>query len=389
MREMILLKQGEIVLKGMNRRAFEQKLEENIKKALAGLPPYRLRSCQSTVYIEPEDGTDCSLYIERLKKVFGIVNIVRAGAAPKDMDALLEFAPVYLKNTLMAAKTFKVETKRADKKFPYNSPQISAMLGGKLLESFHHLRVDVENPDVVVRAEIREKESFVHAGRMQGAGGMPVGTNSKALLLLSGGIDSPVAGHMTARRGVEIEAIHFFSYPYTSEAAKEKVLSLAKILSDYTGPIKVHLIPFTKQQLQIRDNCPEEHFTLIMRRIMMKIASEVAKRNHCHALVTGESIGQVASQTMWALGVTDPAADIPVFRPVIGMDKEEIITRAREIGTFDTSVLPYEDCCTVFTPKHPTTRPKLVNILHSEEKLDVDTMVREAIDGMDTVVLGK
>ena len=299
----------------------------------------------------------------------------------------MEFAPIYLKDTLENARTFKVESRRADKAFPYKSPEISAMTGGAILEAFPHLCVDVINPDITVRVEVRDDEAFVHAEKIKGAGGMPTGTNGRGMLLLSGGIDSPVAGYMISKRGVYVEGIHFFSFPYTSEKAKEKVLTLAGKLAEFQGNMPVHIVDFTKAQLAIRDNCPSEHMTLIMRRLMMKIASEIAKKRECQGLITGESIGQVASQTVWALGVTDAMSDIPVFRPVIGMDKDEIITIARKIDTFETSILPYEDCCTVFTPKHPTTKPNIENIKKSESHIPFDELVAECVDTIETIYL--
>ncbi len=389
MREMILAKTGELILKGGNRRRFQDILKGNMTRSLKSVGNFSIYDQQATVYVYPENASDIDTMVERLSKIFGIVNIAKAGITEKDMEKILNFAPLYLKNTLMAASTFKVESKRADKSFPYKSPEISAMVGGALLSAFPHLKVDVLSPDVVVRVEIRDTDAFVHAEKIKGAGGMPTGTNGKAMLLLSGGIDSPVAGHMIAKRGVYLEGIHFFSYPYTGEKAKEKVLSLADKLADFTGSMPLHIVPFTEAQLAIRDNCPEEHMTLIMRRLMMKIADELAKRRDCQGLITGESIGQVASQTVWALGVTDSVTTIPVFRPCIGMDKDEIVTIARKIDTFETSILPYEDCCTVFTPKHPTTRPNIENILKSESHIPFDSLVADAIAGIETINIKK
>ena len=282
---------------------------------------------------------------------------------------------------LTNAKTFKVESKRADKKFPLKSPEICSEVGGAILSKFHHLKVDVHNPDVVVNVDIRETNAYVHTGRIKGAGGMPAGTNGNAMLLLSGGIDSPVAGYMIAKRGVRLEAIHFFSYPYTSDRAKDKVMKLAKIVGSYTGGMKVHIVPFTEIQLQIRDKCPEEYMTLVMRRFMMAIAEKIARQRGCKALITGESIGQVASQTMNALAVTDDVVNMPVFRPVIGMDKEEIVEISRKIDTFETSILPYEDCCTVFTPKHPATKPIIEKVAAAQNILDVEKLIDEAVAG--------
>ena len=325
--------------------------------------------------------------IEILKKVFGITSITRAYVLPKDLEGIQKGAAEALSEELSEVRTFKVEAKRADKKFPLKSPEICREVGGYLYEHFENLEVDVVNPDKVVMIEVREQNAYVYCGREKGKGGMPVGTNSKAALLLSGGIDSPVAGYMVAKRGVALESIHFFSHPYTSERAKEKVLELAELLSVYTGGMRVHIVPFTNIQLEIKKKCPEEYLTIIMRRFMMRIAEKIAKNNNLAALVTGESIGQVASQTVEALGVTNDAVSMPVFRPVIGMDKEEIVTIAREIGTFDTSILPYEDCCTVFTPKHPQTKPKLSKVIELEQVLDIDALVNEAVEGVEIMVL--
>lgn len=389
MKEIILAKTGELILKGGNRRRFQDILKGNMSRALKSIGAFKIYDQQATIYVEPENESDIDEMLSALSKVFGIVNLSKAGIVEKDMEKILNFASVYLEDSLSGVRTFKVESRRADKKFPYKSPEISAMVGGALLEKFPHLKVDVINPEIVVRVEVRDTDAYVYAGKNQGAGGMPTGTNGRAMLLLSGGIDSPVAGHMIAKRGVYIEAIHFFSYPYTGEKAKEKVIALADKLGEYTSGLPLHIVPFTEAQLAIRDNCPPEHMTLIMRRLMMKIANEAAKRRDCSALITGESVGQVASQTIWALGVTDAVSDIPVFRPCIGMDKEEIVVRARDIGTFETSILPYEDCCTVFTPKHPTTHPNIDNILKSESHIPFDELVKKAVEGIETIRIRK
>lgn len=389
MNEIILAKTGELILKGGNRRRFQDMLKGNMSRALKAVGPFKIYDHQATIYVEPENGNDIDAMLSALSKVFGIVNLTKAGIIDKDMNKIMNFACEYLADTLSGASTFKVESRRADKKFPYQSPEISAMVGGAILGKFNHLKVDVVNPDIIVRVEVRETDAYVYAGKIPGAGGMPTGTNGRAMLLLSGGIDSPVAGHMIAKRGVYVEAIHFFSYPYTGEKAKEKVISLADKLGEYTSGLPLHIVPFTEAQLAIRDNCPSEHMTLIMRRMMMKIASEFAKKRDCQALITGESVGQVASQTIWALNVTDSVTDLPVFRPCIGMDKEEIIVRARNIDTFETSILPYEDCCTVFTPKHPTTHPNMANILKSEQHIPFDELVEKAIEGIETIRIRK
>ncbi len=381
MREILLVKNGEIALKGLNRGTFETALMKNIKHALSGLGLIRVTRAQSTITIEPvDDNYDMDEACERMKKVFGIAAFSRACAVSKDMDVILKTAPDYLEDTLRACKTFKVEAKRADKAFPFQSPQICAKTGEALLRRFHHLKVDVHHPDVTVTVEVRDQFAFIHANQIQGAGGMPVGTGGNAVILISGGIDSPVAAYMMAKRGVRLTAVHFASPPYTSAHAEMKVKDLLKIVSGYAGNIRFVCVPFTKIQEAIKNHCPDDLTTLVMRRYMMKIACEIAKQNDCDALITGESIGQVASQTMKALAVTDAASNLPVFRPVIGMDKEEIVTIARKIGTFETSVLPYEDCCTVFTPKHPRTRPVLHVVEKAEQLPDAQLMMREAVE---------
>lgn len=383
MKEIILIKYGEIILKGLNRHIFEDKLVGNIKKAV-GDSAHVYKSL-ATIYAEPREGADIDELIAKIRNVFGIVSIARAAVCEKELSDICAAAAEYLKDELSLVKTFKVETKRADKKYPLKSPQISAEVGGALLDAFKNLSVNVKNPDLIVNVEVRESAAYVYGGRIRGRGGMPTGTAGKAMLLLSGGIDSPVAGYMIAKRGATLEGIHFFSHPFTSELAKQKVLDLARELKGFTGSLRVHIVPFTQPQLQMREKCPAEHLTLIMRRMMMMIASEIAKKQGALCLVTGESLGQVASQTMEALAVTDDAASLPCFRPVIGMDKEDIVAIARDIGTFETSILPYEDCCTIFVPKHPTTRPKLEKILASEALLDVETLVRDAVEGTEVV----
>ena len=383
MKEIILIKYGEIILKGLNRHIFEDKLVGNIKKAV-GDSAHVYKSL-ATIYAEPREGADIDELIAKIRNVFGIVSIARAAVCEKELSDICAAAAEYLKDELSLVKTFKVETKRADKKYPLKSPQISAEVGGALLDAFKNLSVDVKNPDLIVNVEVRESAAYVYGGRIRGRGGMPTGTAGKAMLLLSGGIDSPVAGYMIAKRGATLEGIHFFSHPFTSELAKQKVLDLARELKGFTGSLRVHIVPFTQPQIQMREKCPVEHLTLIMRRMMMMIASEIAKKQGALCLVTGESLGQVASQTMEALAVTDDAASLPCFRPVIGMDKEDIVAIARDIGTFETSILPYEDCCTIFVPKHPTTRPKLEKILASEALLDVETLVRDAVEGTEVV----
>lgn len=341
MKELILCKYGEIVLKGLNRGYFESLLVKELEKRLKGCGNFKVYREQSTAYIEPlDDSADMNLAINRAKTVFGFVSVTRACVVEKNMDAILSAAKEYLPKYMKGVKTFKAEAKRSDKKFPIKSPELSAELGGALLAAMPRLRVDVNAPEAVVRVEIREYGAYLHVGAEKGAGGIPTGSAGKALLLLSGGIDSPVAGYMMAKRGCVIEALHFESFPYTSEQAKEKVMELAKEVTVYTGEMKVAVISLTKIQEELVKKCDEEYFTLLLRRFMMRLSQRVAKRDGALALVTGESLGQVASQTMQAICVTDSAVDLPVYRPCIGMDKEEIISISRKIGTFDTSILP-------------------------------------------------
>ncbi len=386
MNEMILLKLGELVLKGLNRRAFEDKLQANIYRRLNHLGQFRVYTRQSTTYVEPmTDSCDMDGAWEALKKVFGIVGLSRARACEKDKDAILAAARGYLDNQLRAARTFKVETKRADKTFPMTSIQLSQYVGGELHELYDNLSVDVHHPELTVHVEIRDYAAFVHADPEPGAGGLPVGINGRAVSLLSGGIDSPVASYMIAKRGVALEMVHFFSYPYTSNEARDKVLELARLLTPYCGRMVVHVVPFTAIQEELRRSCPPELFTLVMRRFMMRISTQVARRIGAKALVTGECLGQVASQTMEAMTVTGAVTGLPVLRPVVGMDKEDIVQISRKIGTFETSILPYEDCCTVFTPKHPRLRPTLEELEAAEAPLDIEAMVQAAVDGIERV----
>ena len=385
MKEIILCKYGEIVLKGANRGYFEDILLKDFRRRAAKYGNFDVYRAQSTIYLEPmDDKADVDGMFEAAGRVFGIISLCRAARAEKDMDSIAKTVREYLPRFLAGKSTFKVESKRSDKTFALDSMQISAETGGILLDACPWLRVDVHKPDIVVKVEIREYGAYIHAGQTKGAGGMPAGTNGKGLLLLSGGIDSPVAGYMMAKRGVKIEALHFESFPYTSEQARQKVISLARILSEYTGGIKLHIVSLTKIQEELMRCCEESYFTLLLRRYMMHIASKVAERSRCQAIITGESVGQVASQTMHALTVTDEAALLPVFRPCIGMDKEEIISIARRIDTFDTSILPFEDCCTVFTPKHPRTRPELCKVLAQEKRLDFSALAQEALETLYT-----
>lgn len=388
MNEIILLKLGEMVLKGLNRHSFEDKLQANIYRRINGFGKFRVYTRQSTTYVEPmEDSCDTDAAWEALKKVFGVVGLSRARACEKDKDAILRACQEYLGDKLSQARTFKVETKRADKTFPMTSIQLSQYVGGELDELYPNLKVDVHHPELTVYVEVRDYAAFVHADPDPGAGGLPVGINGRAVSLLSGGIDSPVASWMIAKRGVALEMVHFFSYPYTSPEAKEKVLDLARLLTPWCGHLTVHVVPFTAIQEELRRSCPEELFTILMRRFMMRISQEVARRCGAKALVTGESLGQVASQTMEAMALTGAVVELPVLRPCVGMDKEEIVRVARKIGTFETSILPYEDCCTVFTPRHPRLRPLPVEVQAAEEKLDVDALVQAAVDGIERVRL--
>ena len=368
MKEILLAKYGEIILKGGNRPRFESILMNNIVNAIRNVTKIKARLSQATIYVEVFDEEKIDLVLERMSKIFGIVSIVKAAVCEKNIEAIEQTAKTYLKKDLMPGTRFKVESKRSDKNFPFNSIELSQEVGGFLHDEFPELVVDVHEPQATVKVEIREDAAYVYCdeNKVKGQGGMPIGTGSRATLLLSGGIDSPVAGHMIAKRGVEINAVNFFSFPYTSERAKEKVIELASIIARYTSKINLYIVPFTEIQLQIREHCPEEHMTLLMRRFMMRISERIARQTKSLALITGESVGQVASQTLAALDVTNAVIDMPVLQPLIGMDKIEVIDRSREIGTFETSILPYEDCCTVFTPKHPTVNPKRANIEKSE-----------------------
>lgn len=386
MNDVILLKQGELVLKGLNRRNFEDRLLRNIRHRLRAFGEFRVYAMQSTVYVEPQS-LDCNMdgAYEALKMVFGVAGLTRAKACEKTVSAMIETAKTYLKDELERAKSFKAESRRADKSFPLTSIEISQQVGGALHDAFPHLTVDVHHPQLTVYLEVRETAAYVHADPEPGAGGLPAGISGRAVTLLSGGIDSPVSSYMIAKRGIELIPVHFFSYPYTSLEAKEKVLELARILTQYCGRMTVSIVPFTRIQEEIRKNCPEEYFTLIMRRFMMRIAQKIAEQTGAKALITGESLGQVASQTMEALLVTEDVCQYPVLRPVIGMDKEEIVTVARKIGTFSTSILPYEDCCTVFTPRHPKTKPRLSDVCQAEKAMDTDLLIEEALHSTERI----
>ena len=380
MREVILIKNGELALKGMNRASFEDVLIKNIKRKLKDLGDIKVVKAQSTIAIEPcDDSFDMNEAAERMACVFGIVGFSRAAVAKKDMADIMSTAVTYLEDELRCARTFKVEAKRSDKSFPLKSPEICRDTGAHILENYPHLTVDVKNPDVVVTVEVRDINAYVRGTQQKGAGGMPVGTGGRGAILISGGIDSPVAAWMMAKRGLELVAIHFSAPPYTSEQAEDKVMTLLKKVARYAGRIPTFVVNFTKAQQDIMNACAEEYFTIIMRRMMMKVAERLCAKEDCQALVTGESLGQVASQTIHALACTDAATDLPIFRPCIGMDKDEIVRISRNIDTFETSILPYEDCCTVFVPKHPRLRPTLDKVLEQEKNLDVEALVEEAL----------
>ena len=382
MKEVILVKYGEMALKGLNKKTFEDMLTKNIKRRIKGLGKFVCTSAQSTLRIEPqEDSIDLDEVVERVRKIFGIAALSRACVCEKDFADITEKSISYLADVLGSAKTFKVNAKRSDKAFPMKSPEICAELGGVLLEKFPNLTVDVNEPEVTVTVEVRDTNAYVHGEKLRGAGGLPVGSSGKALLLLSGGIDSPVAGWMMAKRGIHIAAIHYVSPPYTSDRAQLKVEQLCEKLTDWCGGIAFYCVPFTELQEAIKDNCPEEFFTIIMRRLMMEIAQRIAAKDGCLALITGESVGQVASQTMAAIACTDAVCRIPVVRPCIGMDKTEIIEIARKIDTFDISTLPYEDCCTVFTPRHPKVRPQLSDIEKAQNSFDFEPLIQKAVEG--------
>ena len=387
MREILLCKYGEIVLKGANKRYFEDILCKELRKRAKKHGNFEISRAQSTIYVKPlDDFADIDGMYDSAMKTFGIAAIGRAAVCEKGIEDIKRVAREYIPEFLDGKKTFKVEGKRSDKIFPYNSMQLAEIIGGEILEATHgKIRVDVHHPDVVVKVEIREQAAYVHAGQRSAAGGLPVGTSGHGLLLLSGGIDSPVAGYMMAKRGVRVEAVHFESFPYTSEMARDKVIRLARTVAAYAGDIYVHVVSLTKIQEELVKHCDEDYFTLLLRRYMMYIASKIAADHDSKCLITGESLGQVASQTMEAIAVTDAASSIPVFRPCIGMDKLEIIAISEKIGTFDISIEPYEDCCTVFTPKHPRTKPQLEKVLIEEQKLDFKALAQEAIDSAYTI----
>ena len=388
MNEIFLLKLGEIVLKGANKRQFENKLRQNVRRRMKAFGEFDVYLMQSTVYVQPmNDECDVDGAWEACNSIFGVVSLCRCRPCEKNLDAIFNAIEEYLGDDLDCAKSFKVESKRSDKAFPMTSIQLSQAIGGRLAEAHPHVAVDVHHPDYTVYVEVRDLAAYVHGPAEPGAGGLPTGVGGRSMVLLSGGIDSPVAAYMIAKRGVEIECVHFFSYPYTSELAKNKVLELARLVTRYSGRMTVNIVSFTEIQEAIRDNCPEEYFTLIMRRFMMEISMRIGKQHGCGSLVTGENLGQVASQTMEAMAVTGAVVDIPIFMPLIGMDKEEIVTIARKIGTFETSVLPYEDCCTVFTPKHPKTKPTIGQLLNAEKNLDREALILTALENTEKITV--
>ena len=377
--EVRLCKYGEIVLKGANRQNFESSLIKELRRRASPYGKFKIYFSQSTIYVEPqEECCDMDGMYDAARKVFGIIGVNRAAVCEKTMESITETVKAYLPSKLLGKRTFKVDAKRSDKRFPLTSPEISRDIGGVILSLVRGISVDVHNPDVTVTVEVRDEHAYVRAGQEAGAGGLPLRTAGRGLLLLSGGIDSPVAGCMMAKRGLEIEALHFDSFPYTSERAKEKVMDLAQEMCEYCSKIHVHVISLTHIQEEIRDKCEEDYFTLLLRIFMMRLAERCAREYKCGALITGESLGQVASQTLAAIGVTDSVVNIPVFRPCIGLDKNEIVKEARHYGTFETSILPYEDCCTVFTPRHPKTQPKIEAVMAELSKLDAEALLDEA-----------
>jgi len=389
MEPVLLVRYAEIHLKGLNRPYFERSLMQRISLALRPLSVKVVRE-QGRVFVFGVTAEEMDSAADKLTRVFGIHSVSPALAVEKDWDAMVDAAKTLVGKRIEGADSasFKVVARRADKRFSMRSQDICREMGGLLLEAFGNLHVDVHNPDFYVGVEVRQDQSFLYAEERMGAGGMPVGTNGHAMLLISGGIDSPVAGHMIAKRGVRISAVHFYSYPYTSERAREKVVDLARIISSYTGELELYLVPFTEIQLAVYESCPKSETTVLMRRLMMKIAERIAVDCGAQALVTGESIGQVASQTVESLTVTNAAVNLPVFRPLIGFDKEEIVTRAKAIGSYETSILPFEDCCTVFVPQHPVTRPKLANIVRSEAIVDFSPMIDKAITDTERITIG-
>ena len=388
MNEIFLLKLGEIVLKGTNKRQFENRLRQNIRRRMKAYGEFDVYILQSTVYVQPmNDEADVDAAWEACRSIFGLVSLCRCRPCEKNIESIFAAVEEYLGDDLDCAPSFKVESKRSDKSFPMTSIALSQEIGGRLAEAHPTCQVDVHHPAYTVYVEVRDLAAYVHGPAIPGAGGLPTGVGGRAMCLLSGGIDSPVAAYMMAKRGMEVECVHFFSYPYTSQLARDKVMELARLVTKYCGRMTVNVVSFTQIQEAIRDNCPEEFFTLIMRRFMMEISQRIAKDDGCGALITGENLGQVASQTMEAMTVTGAVVDIPVFMPLVGMDKEEIVAISRKIGTFETSVLPYEDCCTVFTPKHPKTKPTIGQLLHAERKLDREALITQALESVEKITV--
>ena len=389
MNDILLLKPGEIFLKGLNKRYFEEKLMNNLRGRLRHVGMFVVSCRQSTFYVEPRaEDADLDAALAAARQVFGFATVTRAAACEKTPEAIAELAIRHLREDMQSVRSFKVESKRSDKRFPMTSIELSRYVGGLLKEAYPQVEVEMHDPELVVHLEVREMAAYVHAAPLPGAGGMPVGSNGSAVTLLSGGIDSPVSSYLIARRGVRLVPVHFFSFPYTSELAKQKVIDLAKLLEPYTGRMTLQIVPFTHIQEEIRRQVPEEYFTLVMRRFMMRIAEDIALHNDCKAIVTGENLGQVASQTMEAMASTQSVIDLPVLQPLIGMDKTDIIRYAREIGTFETSILPYEDCCTVFTPRHPKTRPTVAEVAQVESVMDIEGLVKEAVAGIERIKIG-
>ena len=392
-KNIVIVRTGEVALKGANKPYFERILVDRVKSNLRHVAevgiekPIECYRSEGLIYIKAEKDLDIDLIIKQASKVFGVASCSKAVESISNMDAIGDAAVKYMLDLIekKGIKTFKVEAKRKDKNFPVESPQISREIGARVLKGCKVLKVDVHNPDVLLKIDVRHDLSYIYDSKVTGLGGLPLGTNGKGLTLLSGGIDSPVATWMMAKRGMNIEAVHYHSYPYTSERAKEKVIELGQIVASYTGKFKMHVINLLPIQEAIVENCPEEETTILVRRFMMRIAERIANNTNCNALITGEDLGQVASQTAEALVVTDNVVSMPVLRPLIGMDKIEIMDRAREIGTYEKSIEPYEDCCTVFLPKHPATRPRLEKILESESKLDVEALVSNALSEQEII----
>ena len=385
MKELLIVKYGEVMLKGNNRPFFVDRLMKNLRSALQGTGKFNIEKDQSVLYLIPKEQVNLDRAADWVRGVFGVNVFHRAVQVEKDMEAIKEKSAEYFAPLLNKSHSFKIDARRTDKSFSYGTYEINTILGQHIADSFPHLTVDVHQPEVTIYISIRKQGAFLYHEKERGPGGLPVGTGGKATVLLSGGIDSPLAAYLIARRGLETEAVHFHSYPYTSERSKNKVIDLAKQLSRYTGKLKLHVFPFTEIQEAIVENCPKDHVTIIMRRMMMKAAEKISQQNGAQALVTGESIGQVASQTVESLSATNASVSMPVFRPLIGMDKEEIVSYARKIGTYDISIQPYEDCCTLFVPRHPQTKPKLEKIIRWEQNVDFDALIDKGLEETEIV----